>query len=83
MEAGALEEAFPDVGHTPFHLGLVPGMPYPGRVDEESPVLGVFQESPAQARLQRVRPHHRGGKLSMTRHLGIPPKKAQRRPTRL
>ena len=63
VEAGALEEAFPGVGHAPFHLGLVPGMPHPGRVNEEAPVLGVFQEAPAQARMQGVRPHHYGGEI--------------------
>ena len=63
VEAGALEEAFPGVGHAPFHLGLVFGMPHPGRVNEEAPVLSVFQEAPAQARMQGVRPHYCGREI--------------------
>ena len=47
VEAGALEEVFPGVSHAPFYLGLVFGMPHPGRVDEEAPVLGVLQEATA------------------------------------
>ena len=48
-----------DVGHAALHLGLVLGMTGPGRVGDESPVLGVFQEAPGEGGMQRVGHRHR------------------------
>ena len=55
-ELTALEEAFPDVLDAPLHLGLVPWVTHPGRVGDEPSMLGVFQEAPGQAGMQRVSP---------------------------
>ena len=51
MEIAALEETLPDVGHAAFHLGLILGMAGPGRVGDETAMLGVFQKSPGQPRM--------------------------------
>ena len=76
-ELAALEEPLPDVLYAPLHLGLVLWMTHPGRIDDEAPVLRVLQEATGEDGMQRVSAGHRGGKLSTTRYLGLPSKKAQ------
>ena len=56
VEVAALEEALPHVLDTPLHVGFVLGMPDPHHVGNEPPVLGVFQEAPGEAGVQRVGP---------------------------
>ena len=77
LEFTALEEAFPDVLDAPLHLGLVPWMAHPGRIGDEAPVLGVFQEARVSRGCRESAPATAAGKLSMTKYLGMPPKKAQ------
>ena len=63
MEIAALEEALPDVLHTPLHFGLVLGVSGTGRVSDETPVLRVFQEALGEARMQRVSIHNCGREI--------------------
>ena len=58
-EVAALEEALPGVGHAALDLRLVFGVADPGRVGDEAAALGVFQESPGEGGMQRVRSGHR------------------------
>ena len=76
VEISALEETLSGVGHLAFDFGLVLGMTDPRRVGDEASVLGVLQETSGENGMQGIRAHHGGGKLSMTRYLGMPPKKA-------
>ena len=77
FEIAALEEPLPGVLDAPLHYGLVFGVTHPGRIGDEAPVLGVFQEAAGQAGWSASAPATAAGKLSMTRYLGMPPKKAQ------
>ena len=53
-EIAALEEALPGVLDAPLHYGLVLRVTYPGRICDEAPVLGVFQEAAGQAGIQGI-----------------------------
>ena len=75
VEVAALEKPFPDVLDATLHLGLVLGVSHPGGVGDEAPVLGVFQEAPVSLGCSPSAPATAAGKLSMTRYLGMPPKK--------
>ena len=70
LELAALEEALPDVGDAPLHLGLVFWVAGSGRVDNEAPALGVFQEAPGEDGMQRVRRGHRGREVVDDQVLG-------------
>ena len=69
-ELPALEEALPHVLDAPLHLGLVLGVSHPGRVGDEAPVLGVFQEAPGEPGVQRVGPRDRGREVVDDQVLG-------------
>lgn len=56
----AFEEPFSDVGHAPLDVGFVLGMPRPGRVGQEAPLLAVLQEAAGRPRRQRVSTDHGG-----------------------
>jgi len=56
QEGATLEEALPNEGHRPLHVGLVLGMAHPGRVGDEAPELGVLQKAPGQLGGERVGP---------------------------
>ena len=60
FELASLEEPLPGVGDAPLDLGLVFGVARSGRVGDEAPALGVFQEAPGENGMQRVRRGHRG-----------------------
>ena len=77
FELAALEKALSGVGHASLHLGLVLGMTGPGRVGDEAPVLGVFQEAPGEDGMQRVGHRHRRRAIVDDQVAGMPPKKAQ------
>ena len=62
-EPAALEEALPCVLDAALHHGLVFGMAHPGRIGDEAPILGVFQEAPGQAGMQGVSSGHGGGEV--------------------
>ncbi len=62
VEIAALEGSLPDKRNAAF-LGLVLGMTGPGRIRADVAVLGVFQKSSGQARMQRVRSGHCGGEI--------------------
>ena len=72
VEIAAVEEALPDVGPASLHLGLVLGMLHPRRIDDESPALGVFQESPSEPGVEGVGFHHRGGEIVDRQVMGYP-----------
>ena len=63
--------------HVPFHLGLVLSVAGSRRADDESPVLDVLRKAPGEHRIQGPSRTTVAGKLLVTRHWDIPPKKAQ------
>ena len=62
-EIAALEEALPGVLDAPLHYRLVLRVTHPGRIGDEAPVLGVFQEAAGQAGVQGVSAGNRGGEV--------------------
>ena len=60
LELAPLEEALAGVLDIALHFGFVLGVTNSGRVDDEAPMLGIFQEAPGEDGVQRVRRGHRG-----------------------
>ena len=77
LELAALEEALPGVGDAPLHLGLVLGVAGAGRVGDEAAALEYSRKPRVKTGCSGSAVATAGGKLSMTKYLGMPPKKAQ------
>lgn len=52
-----MEEVLPEVGNTPFDLGLSGGIPGPGGIDDNAPVAGILIEGPLEDRVVAVSLH--------------------------
>ena len=61
-----LEEALPGVGHVAFDFRLVLGVACPRWIDDKAPILGVFQKTSGEDRMQWV------GALIDDNHAALP-----------
>ena len=69
-EVAAFEETLPDVLNPPLHLGLVLGVPNPGRVSDETAVLGILDEAAGDSGMQGVGSRQGGGEIVDNHVLG-------------